>query len=92
MYVFGFYFFAFVLYVNNFRFIVYVQSLLFTPCVCIIYRHHLHFFYNMKLGKRMMDLSENEKIFISKNKNMFIGENELNVNEIVIEEDVERIF
>jgi hypothetical protein len=42
----------------------------------------------------MMDLSENEKIFISKNKNMFIGENEneLNVNEIVIEEDVERIF
>ncbi len=46
----------------------------------------------MKLGKKMMDLSENEKIFISKNKNMFIGENELNVNEIVIEEDVERIF
>jgi hypothetical protein len=42
----------------------------------------------------MMDLSENEKIFISKNKNMFIGENEneLNVNEIVIEEDVERIL
>ncbi len=42
----------------------------------------------------MMDLSENEKIFISKNKNMFIGENEneLNVNENVIEEDVERIF
>jgi hypothetical protein len=42
----------------------------------------------------MMDLSENEKIFISKNKNMFIGENEneLNVNEIVIEEDMERIF
>ncbi len=41
-----------------------------------------------------MDLSENEKIFISKNKNMFIGENEneLNVNEIVIEEDMERIF
>lgn len=41
-----------------------------------------------------MDLSENEKIFIRKNKNMFIGENEieLNVNEIVIEEDVERIF
>jgi len=48
----------------------------------------------MKLGKKMMDLSENEKIFIRKNKNMFIGENEieLNVNEIVIEEDVERIF
>jgi hypothetical protein len=42
----------------------------------------------------MMDLSENEKNFISKNKNMFIGENEneLNVNEIVIEEDVERIL
>jgi hypothetical protein len=42
----------------------------------------------------MMDLSENENIFISKNKNMFIGENEneFNVNEIVIEEDVERIL
>jgi len=41
-----------------------------------------------------MDLSENEKNFISKNKNMFIGENEneLNVNEIVIEEDAERIL